>query len=53
MYCFTVVGVANATDTFTIRECKLEKGSKPSKWQPAPEDLALYTASNETISFFQ
>ena len=31
-YCFTVVGVANSTDTFTIRHCKLEKGSVATPW---------------------
>lgn len=40
-YCFTVVGVANGTDTFTIRHCKLEKGAAPTNWAPAPEDLGI------------
>ena len=31
-YCFTVVGVASGTDTFTIRKCKLEKGTEATKW---------------------
>lgn len=31
-YCFTVVGAANGTDTFTIRHCKLEKGSSMTPW---------------------
>ena len=38
MYCFTVVGVASGTDTFTIYNCKLEKGSFVTDWLPAPED---------------
>lgn len=40
MYCFTVLGVTNGTDTFTIKHCKLEKGTKPTDWSPAPEDIA-------------
>ena len=31
-YCFTVVGVASGTDTFTIRHCKLEKGLSATPW---------------------
>ena len=38
-YCFTVKGETNGTDSFTIRNCKLEKGNKPTDWTPAPEDV--------------
>lgn len=31
-YCFTVVGASNGTNTFTIRHCKLEKGSVATAW---------------------
>ena len=34
-YCFTVKGTSNGTHTFTIRECKLEKGSTATPWEPA------------------
>ena len=37
-YCFTVRGVANGTDTFTIRKCKLEKGSVATPWSKSPHD---------------
>ncbi len=41
-YCFTVSGSANGTDTFTIRHCKLEKGSVATKWSPAPEEGIIF-----------
>lgn len=34
-----------------VRNIKVERGSKPTDWTPAPEDLATY--SSETITFFQ
>lgn len=37
-YCFTVRGVASGTDTFTIRKCKLEKGSVATAWSKSPHD---------------
>lgn len=37
-YCFTMVGEANGTNNFTIRNCKLEKGNRATDWSPAPED---------------
>lgn len=37
-YCFTVIGTSGGTDTFSIRHCKLEKGSIPTDWCPAIED---------------
>ena len=37
-YCFTVIGTSGGMDTFSIRHCKLEKGSIPTDWCPAPED---------------
>ena len=49
-YCFTVVGVANGTDTFTIRHCKLEKGSTATDWAPAPEDLGITPTATTTIT---
>lgn len=42
-YCFTVVGVASGTDTWTIRKCKLEEGSIATPWIPNSAD-ALYSA---------
>lgn len=38
-YCFTVVGEANGTDTFTIKHCKLEKGSIATAWIPNANDV--------------
>ena len=37
-YCFTVVGTSGGTDTFTIKNCKLEKGSTATAWIPSPQD---------------
>ena len=37
-YCFTVVGTSGGTDSFSIRYCKLEKGSVPTDWCPSPLD---------------
>lgn len=37
-YCFTVAGTANGTATFTIKECKLEKGSSATAWTPSKLD---------------
>ena len=37
-YCFTVVGVTNGTDTFSIKNCKLEKGTIDTPWIPNPAD---------------
>ena len=51
MYCFTMVGVANGTDTWTIKHCKLEKGNKATDWSPAPEDIARFIG-NETIELY-
>ena len=57
-YCFTIVGVASGTDTFTIRQCKLEKGgaiaaeSKPTDWMPAPEDLVTVDTTNNALVIF-
>lgn len=31
-YCFTVAGAANGTGTFSIRNCKLEKGVMATPW---------------------
>ncbi len=39
MYCFTVVGTSGGTDTFTIYNCKLEKGVSATDWIPAAEEL--------------
>ena len=39
MYCFTVVGTSGGTDTFTIYNCKLEKGVSATNWIPAEEEL--------------
>lgn len=38
MYCFTVVGASGGTNTFTIYNCKLEKGVVVTDWMPAPEE---------------
>ncbi len=49
-YCFTVnQGTANSAQKFTIRHCKLEKGSAATKWLPAPEELESNTSSNEAV----
>lgn len=37
-YCFTMKGVAGGTDTFSIKNCKLEKGSVPTVWIPNEND---------------
>lgn len=39
MYCFTVVGTSNGTDTFSIRNCKLEKGTVATLWVPNQDDV--------------
>lgn len=39
MYCFTVVGANGGKDTFTIYNCKLEKGRSATDWSPAIEEL--------------
>ena len=41
MYCFTVVGTSNGTDTFTIRHCKLEKGEIPTAWNTNESDVMI------------
>ena len=40
-YCFTVVGITNGTDTFSIRHCKLEKGSKATPWNLDSTELNI------------
>ena len=42
-YCFTASGEEGGTDTLTIKNCKLEKGTKATAWTPAPEDGIAYT----------
>lgn len=37
-YCFTIVGETNGTDTFSIKNCKLEKGTIDTPWIPNPAD---------------
>lgn len=44
-YCFTVVGDTSNTYTFTIKHCKLEKGSIATPWIPSPNDN-MYLAYN-------
>ena len=44
-YCFTVIGDTNASYTFTIKQCKLEKGSIATPWIPNPNDN-MYLAYN-------
>jgi hypothetical protein len=34
-----------------IRNVKVEIGTKPTEWTPAPQDLVTY--SSETLEFFQ
>jgi hypothetical protein len=46
-YCFTVYGAANSTDTFSIRHCKLEKGSTATPWDLNQQELG-YTGINNT-----
>lgn len=50
MYCFTVIGASGGTDTFSIKECKLEKGSTPTPWLPNPAD-DIYISS--TVPFVE
>lgn len=51
-YCFTVVGVANGTDTWTIRNCKLEKGSIATPWCPNSSDaLATTMGLNSNVEY--
>ena len=39
-YCFTCNnGTSGGTGKLYIRQCKLEKGNKPTEWSPAPEDV--------------
>ncbi len=48
-YCFTIKGAANSTNTFTIRNCKLEKGSTATAYSPAPQEMtSLQTPYNTT-----
>lgn len=47
-YCFTVVGVASGTDTFSIRHCKLEKGEVATAWIPNSLD-SVYVGN--TVGF--
>lgn len=37
-YCFTVNPGSNTTNSFTIKECKLERGSAATEWAPAVID---------------
>lgn len=37
-YCFTVIGTNGGADTFSLKQCKLEKGSTPTPWLPNPAD---------------
>lgn len=39
-YCFTVVGTNGGTDTFTIKKCKLEKGSVATAWVPNSSEFS-------------
>ena len=39
-YCFTVVGTSGGTDTFTIKQCKLEKGSVATAWVPNSSEFS-------------
>ncbi len=39
MYCFTVLGTDGGTDTFSIRNCKLEKGEVSTLWTPNENDI--------------
>ena len=51
-YCFTVTGVSSGTDTFSIRHCKLEKGSIATPWCPNSSDnLADEMGLNETTEY--
>lgn len=51
-YCFTVAGVANGTDTFSIRHCKLEEGSVATPWCPNSADaLATTMGLNFTTEY--
>ena len=43
-YCFTMVGESGGTDTFTIKHCKLEKGSVATVWTPSPNDPCFASA---------
>ena len=49
-YCFTVKGVSGGTESWTIKQCKLEKGTTPTPWVPNLEDN-IYIPS--TIPFIE
>ena len=34
------LGFSNLVGTYEIKNCKIEKGNKPTDWSPAPEDMA-------------
>ena len=50
MYCFTVLGTNGGTDTFSIRHCKLEKGSITTEWIPNENDIDFL---NNNCGFFE
>lgn len=54
-YCFTVNPKDMTTDqTWSIRKCKLEKGSVATEWQPSPVDTTYKTLGyNNNITFDQ
>lgn len=51
-YCFTVIGTNGGTDTFSLRHCKMEKGSVATAWCPSSADdyyVGDTSGFNETI----
>jgi len=46
-----IYGMNGGNGTMYIRHPKLEMGTKPTEWTPAPQDLVTY--SSETLEFFQ
>lgn len=56
-YCFTVYSASASSNTFSIRNCKLEKGETATAWMPNSSDklgvvMGLNTNSVEDISGF-
>lgn len=49
-YCFTVVGVASGTDTFSIRHCKMEIGEIATAWIPNEIDSIYVGNTNGFIN---
>lgn len=47
------IGGAGTNATIQMCGIKIEKGSKPTDWTPAPHDFITYDSSSESLVFFQ